>query len=168
MASFSIEHDKKLLIPYIKAAKARQIGHPFLVQPLDAASVDEGQQQHRRRQHEGGRQDAERPSRSISKSTCKRTRARASRSTRFIRKTSRATVLRIPSCGWTGALYIKFIRDFLGPLFAQDKVPAQIWCGTMSNQTDGTIATNLASDAKAMSYVKGFGLQWNTRASSPP
>jgi glucosylceramidase len=35
----------------------------------------------------------------------------------------------------------------------------------MSNQTDGTIATNLANDAKAMSYVKGFGLQWNTMGS---
>ena len=70
-----------------------------------------------------------------------------------------------PSCKWTEALYIKFIRDFLGPLFAQNNVPAQIWCGTMSNQTDGTIATNLAKDSKAMMYVKGFGMQWNTRGS---
>jgi glucosylceramidase len=70
-----------------------------------------------------------------------------------------------PSCLWSQALYIKFIRDYLGPLFEKDNVPAQIWCGTMSNQSDGTIAEALAKDSKAMSYVKGFGLQWNTMGS---
>jgi len=66
-----------------------------------------------------------------------------------------------PCCGWTGALYIKFIRDYLGPQFKKDNVPAQIWCGTMSAPSDATIATDLAKDATAMSFVKGFGLQWN-------
>jgi glucosylceramidase len=70
-----------------------------------------------------------------------------------------------PSCAWSQALYIKFIRDYLGPLFEKDKIPAQIWCGTMSNQSDGTIAEALAKDSKAMSYVKGFGMQWNTMGS---
>ncbi len=69
-----------------------------------------------------------------------------------------------PCCGWSSALYVKFIRDYLGPLFKKDNVPAQIWCGTMSAQGDATIATNLAADATAMSFVKGFGLQWNTQS----
>ncbi|HET7538643.1 MAG TPA: glycoside hydrolase family 30 beta sandwich domain-containing protein, partial [Polyangiaceae bacterium] len=67
-----------------------------------------------------------------------------------------------PSCSWSGDLYIKFIRDYLGPLFEKDKVPAEIWCGTMSAPSDGTIAENLAKDSKALGYVKGFGMQWNT------
>jgi len=70
-----------------------------------------------------------------------------------------------PSCSWTGELYIRFIRDYLGPLFAKDKVPAEIWCGTMSNQTDGMIAQDLAKDSKALAVVKGFGMQWNTDGS---
>jgi glucosylceramidase len=68
-----------------------------------------------------------------------------------------------PSCKWSSDLYIKFIRDYLGPKFETDNVPAAIWCGTMSAPGDGSIATALAADSKAMSYVKGFGLQWNTK-----
>src|SRR6478752_7543083 len=67
-----------------------------------------------------------------------------------------------PSCGWSSATYIKFIRDYLGPLFTKDNIPAEIWCGTMSAEGDASIATSLAADANAMKYVKGFGLQWNT------
>jgi glucosylceramidase len=67
-----------------------------------------------------------------------------------------------PSCYWPSDLYIKFIRDVLGPKFKTDLPNTEIWGGTMSAPGDGTIATNLASDATAMQYVKGFGLQWNT------
>jgi glucosylceramidase len=62
---------------------------------------------------------------------------------------------------WPGTLYIDFIKTYLGPMFAQRNVPAQIWCGTMSAPADGTLATTLAADPVAMQYVKGFGLQWN-------
>jgi glucosylceramidase len=63
---------------------------------------------------------------------------------------------------WPGTLYIDFIKTYLGPMFAQRNVPAEIWCGTMSAPADGTLATTLAADPEAMKYVKGFGLQWNT------
>ena len=68
-----------------------------------------------------------------------------------------------PSCKWTSDLYIKFIRDFLGPKFKTDLPTTEIWCGTMSAPTDGDIAVALSKDATAMSFVKGFGLQWNTK-----
>jgi len=166
MASFSIEKDKKLLIPYIKAAKAVKSDIHFWSSPwtppawmktnnnIDAGSMKDDDQTLaafalylekyvQAYAGEGITIEAVHPQNEPGYSPP------------------------YPSCGWTGALYIKFIRDYLGPLFAKDNVPAQIWCGTMSNQTDGTIATNLASDAKAMTYVKGFGLQWNTRGSIP-
>jgi len=63
---------------------------------------------------------------------------------------------------WPGNLYIDFIKTYLGPTFAQRNVAAEIWCGTMSAPSDGTLALALASDPQAMTYVKGFGLQWNT------
>ncbi|MFL5304799.1 MAG: glycoside hydrolase family 30 protein [Polyangia bacterium] len=65
------------------------------------------------------------------------------------------------SVKWTQTLFINFFKTYLGPLFAQRSVPAEIWCGTMSAPADGTIATTLAADTEAMKYVKGFGLQWN-------
>ena len=67
-----------------------------------------------------------------------------------------------PSCYWTSDAYIKFIRDVLGPKFQTDLPNVAIWGGTFSSSSDGTMATNLASDTAAMAFVKGFGLQWNT------
>ena len=58
----------------------------------------------------------------------------------------------------------KFIGTYLGPTFAARSVTAQIYLGTMSNNDagkDGTIVSTVTGDATAMSYVKGFGLQWN-------
>ncbi len=68
------------------------------------------------------------------------------------------------SVHWTQALFISFFKTYLGPLFAQRSVPAEIWCGTMSAPADGTIATAMAADTEAMKYVKGFGLQWNLQS----
>ena len=166
MKSFSIERDKKLLLPYIKAAKAIKSDIHFWSSPWtppawmkDNNSIDAGNMK--------GDDDT--------------LNAFALYLEKYVQAYAGEGIVidavhpqnepgyspPYPSCGWTGALYIKFIRDFLGPKFAKDNVPAQIWCGTMSNQTDGTIATNLANDAKAMSYVKGFGLQWNTADAIP-
>ena len=69
-----------------------------------------------------------------------------------------------PSCLWTPALYTKFIGMYLGPTFASQNVTAQIYLGTMSNADAGkdtTIIGTVLADATALSYVKGFGLQWN-------
>lgn len=65
---------------------------------------------------------------------------------------------------WTQALFIDFIKSYLGPKFTELNVSSEIWCGTMSHPDDGTIATTLANDAAAMKYVKGFGLQWNLQS----
>src|SRR6185295_16728376 len=71
------------------------------------------------------------------------------------------------SVKWTQTLFINFFKTYLGPTFAQRNVTAEIWCGTMSHPTDGTWATALASDAAALMYVKGFGLQWNLQTTVP-
>ena len=68
-----------------------------------------------------------------------------------------------PSCYWPSDLYIKFIRQFLGPKFKTDLPTTEIWGGTMSAPGDGDMAVALSNDATAMQFVKGFGLQWNTK-----
>ncbi len=162
MASFSITQDKMLLIPYIKAALAVKPGIHLWASPWtppawmkDNNSTDGGNM----------------------KDDDKTLTAFALYLEKFVQAyaTEGVTIEAVhpqnepgygtnpyPCCGWTSALYIKFIRDYLGPQFQKDNVPAQIWCGTMSAPGDATIATNLASDAKALAFVKGFGLQWNT------
>jgi glucosylceramidase len=67
--------------------------------------------------------------------------------------------------GWTGSLFISYVKTYMGPVFAERKVPAEIWCGTMSKDPDDTnIALATAEDADAMKIVKGFGVQWNPMA----
>jgi glucosylceramidase len=68
------------------------------------------------------------------------------------------------SVKWTETEFIDFFKTYLGPTFSERQVPAEIWCGTMSAPADGTWATDLANDAAAMQYVKGFGLQWNLQS----
>ncbi|HEY0463455.1 MAG TPA: glycoside hydrolase family 30 beta sandwich domain-containing protein, partial [Polyangiaceae bacterium] len=163
MASFSIAQDKKLLIPYIKAALAIKPDVHLWASPWtppawkkDNNSTDNGNMK-----------DDDKVLKAFALYLEKFVQAYAGEGLKIEAvhpQNEPGYINPYPSCGWTGALYIKFIRDYLGPLFEKDKVPAEIWCGTMSNQSDGTIATNLANDAKAMAYVKGFGLQWNTRS----
>jgi glucosylceramidase len=67
-----------------------------------------------------------------------------------------------PSCYWDSATYVKFVGQFLGPLFAKDSISTDIWAGTMSAPGDGDIAVAAWNDASAKTYLKGSGLQWNT------
>jgi glucosylceramidase len=164
MSSFSIEQDKKLLIPFIKAALAIKPGIHLWGSPWtppawmkDNNSTDSGNMK-----------DDDNVLKAFALYLEKFVTAYAAEGLKIEAvhpQNEPGYVNPYPSCAWTGALYIKFIRDYLGPLFVKDNVPAEIWCGTMSNQTDGTIATNLANDSAAMAFVKGFGMQWNTMSS---
>ena len=66
-----------------------------------------------------------------------------------------------PSCGWSAGLMTTYIRDFLGPLFAQRLPDREVWLGTMSNPTSKTIVDTVMSDSAAAAYVTGIGVQWN-------
>jgi glucosylceramidase len=71
---------------------------------------------------------------------------------------------RYPSCLWTAAGMARFIGTYLGPTFADRRLTAEIYLGTMSNNDagkDGTIVSTVMADATAARYVRGFGLQWN-------
>jgi glucosylceramidase len=68
-----------------------------------------------------------------------------------------------PSCYWPSDLYIKFVKQFLGPKLKTDAPNTKVWGGTMSAPGDGDIAVALSNDSTAMQFVTGFGLQWNTQ-----
>ena len=57
---------------------------------------------------------------------------------------------------------MKFVGQYLGPLFSKDSISTDIWAGTMSAPADGDIAVAAWNDATAKTYLKGSGLQWNT------
>jgi glucosylceramidase len=66
---------------------------------------------------------------------------------------------------WTQANLIAFMKTYLAQVFAERKVNAEIWCGTMSKDPDDTnIAKAAALDPATPQIIKGFGVQWNLQA----
>ncbi|MEO1237999.1 MAG: glycosyl hydrolase, partial [Planctomycetota bacterium] len=81
---------------------------------------------------------------------------------------------KFPSCLWTGAGMRDFIRDYLGPRFAEADEACEIWAGTIErgvrlgweedswkNHTYKDWAHTILADAEARRYVAGVGYQWN-------
>jgi glucosylceramidase len=67
---------------------------------------------------------------------------------------------KFPSCLWTGAEMRDFIRDYLGPLFEREKVPAEVWLGTLNVDNYEDYPLTVLSDPVARKYVKGIAYQW--------
>jgi len=151
MESFSIERDREMLIPYVKAAQQVRPDIRFFASPWVVPSW-----------MMNGRNMRTDP---------QTLEAHALYFARFVQEYG-AEGIPIESVHpqnepgyarvtWTQSLFIDFIKSYLGPKFVELSIPAEVWCGTMSHPDDGTIATTLAADTEAMQYTKGFGLQWN-------
>lgn len=76
---------------------------------------------------------------------------------------------KFPSCLWTGDQFREFIGDYLGPFFEKNGLETEIWLGTINApelgsrklQSDYDHYANLVlSDKKAGKYVKGVSYQW--------
>lgn len=79
---------------------------------------------------------------------------------------------KFPSCVWSGESMRDFIRDYIGPLFESNKVNAEIWLGTLNSPYDdygdenwqfgqyNNFANIVLSDKEARRYVSGIGYQW--------
>jgi len=72
--------------------------------------------------------------------------------------------LDFPSCAWSPAAMTKLIGSHLGPMFAEQKIRAEIFLGSLSEDDHGgrsqAIIDAVTSDPNGMSYVKGFGFEW--------
>lgn len=64
-----------------------------------------------------------------------------------------------PSCLWTGAQMRDFIRDYLGPRLSG--LNTEIWLGTINNGNYEDCAGVVLSDPEAAKYIKGVGYQWD-------
>ncbi|MFB5677538.1 glycoside hydrolase family 30 beta sandwich domain-containing protein [Paenibacillus terreus] len=79
---------------------------------------------------------------------------------------------KFPSCVWTGEQLREFIRDYLGPAFAEHGLNTEIWLGTINapdpweelikkRTTDfDDYAFRVLSDPEAYKYITGVGYQW--------
>ena len=68
---------------------------------------------------------------------------------------------KFPSCLWTGPQLRDFIRDYLGPLFARNKEACEIWLGTLNTDDYNGYVSLALGDARARSFIAGVGFQWD-------
>jgi len=64
------------------------------------------------------------------------------------------------SCLWTGAQLHNFIKNYLGPKFAADSLPCDIWLGTLQN-SDYTYVADTVDDSASLAMIKGIAFQWD-------
>jgi len=66
-----------------------------------------------------------------------------------------------PSCNWWKPEPMRdFIKNHLGPVFQEQKIPAQIWLGTCNVPWLPWFKTIL-DDKTAAAFISGVGLQWD-------
>ena len=72
-----------------------------------------------------------------------------------------------PTCQWLNADTMRdYIKYYLGPKFKEDKVPAQIWLGTITN-SDTNWFKKILDDKETASYISGIGVQYNSLKALP-
>ncbi|MGB4661367.1 MAG: glycoside hydrolase family 30 protein [Mobilitalea sp.] len=83
---------------------------------------------------------------------------------------------KFPSCKWTSEQLRVFIRDYLGPVFEKEKMDTEIWLGTLNGPEDMSFTMtgmhldnynryidNILFDEEARKYITGIGYQWSGR-----
>ncbi len=159
MRHFSIERDRRGLIPYIHAAQALQPGLRFFASPWSPPTW----MKHPRAYASGKiRWEAD------------ILQAYALYLLRFVQAYRQEGIpveqLHVqnepdsaqvfPSCLWSGAELRDFIRDYLGPRFSQAGSDCQIWAGTLERPDYDHWAGVILGDPAARRYVSGVGYQW--------
>jgi glucosylceramidase len=71
-----------------------------------------------------------------------------------------------PSCVWSPAEMRDFIANQLGPTFKRERINAEIWLGTFNNNQFAAFDTVL-SDPRAAQYIAAAGLQWAGKNALP-
>jgi glucosylceramidase len=66
-----------------------------------------------------------------------------------------------PSCRWEPAQYLTFVRDHLGPTLARRSTGAKVMLGTFNQPDNELHALVVLRDPAARSFVGVLGLQWD-------
>lgn len=74
---------------------------------------------------------------------------------------------KFPSCEWSGKQMGQFIRDHLGPTFIRENIDAEIWLGTLNTDNFDHYVAPVLFDEAASRYVAGVGYQWAGKGALP-
>jgi len=175
MKYFSIDHDRSVLIPYIKEAMKYQPKLKIWASPWSPPAWMKTNKHYANRpgkfndlKPEGavlsGDQFIQEP---------KYLSAYATYFTRFVKAYQKEginvyaihfqnepyTHNQYPNCSWTPAAMRDFIANYLGPTFTKEKLTTELWLGTWNNDKLANFDIVLSSP-EAMKYIAGAGLQW--------
>jgi len=166
MRYFSINRDRKYLIPYIKAAQDVQPKLTFFASPWTPPAWMKANQHYACRADKANAHLIWKPE--VEK-------AYALYFSKFVKaygqeqipisalhlQNEPAGCQDFPSSLWTGPQMRDFLRDYLVPQFEQDKLNTQLWLGTI-NQGDYTAyAKPVLDEPKLKGKIAGIGYQWD-------
>lgn len=167
MEHFSIERDKRYLLPYIKEALARQPNMTLFASPW---SPPTWLKTHQACNFGRLRRD-ERAQKAYALYFKKFIEHYEKEGVRIAQVHIQNEVVadqKFPSCVWSGEQLKEFIKEYLGPLFMQESIDSEIWLGTINapeflkepGQDYDDYANCVLSDPEAYQYVSGVGYQW--------
>jgi glucosylceramidase len=166
MTNFSLERDRKDLIPYIKAALDVQPDIHFWASPWSPPTwmksnnaFDRGNMKE---------DDATLGAHALYLAKFVEEYAKEGIIVEAVHPQNEPGYLQdYPSCGWSPNLMTKYIRDHLGPLFAERLPSTEIWMGTLSAPADKTIADTVMTTPAAAEFISGLGTQWGQDVNVP-
>jgi glucosylceramidase len=180
LAKFSIERDKKSLIPYIKAALAVKPGLRFWASPWTPpvwmktgykknSGADASQNAKKPSYFDGGNMKSD-------EATLK---AHAQYLIKFIQayKAEDINIETIapqnepnydqnyPSCLWDSKLFASYVGKYLGPALKDAGLGTKVMLGAMSNgdstDKDQAVVSAVMGDSTAKSFISVVGVQWS-------
>jgi len=175
MKYFSIDRDRKILIPYIKEAMKYQPALKLWASPWSPPVWMKTNKHYanKRGDHNDLKPENEVVSGNQFIQDEKYLSAYADYLTRFVIAYQKEginvyavhfqnepyTLNQWPNCSWTPSAMRNFIAQYLGPAFRKENLNTELWLGTWNNDVMANFDTVLSSP-EAMKYIAGVGLQW--------
>ncbi|GAA3411317.1 glycosyl hydrolase [Paenibacillus hodogayensis] len=159
MEHFTIERDKKQLLPYIQAALSKRPDMTMFASPWSPPTW----MKHPQVYNYGKLTWTEQNLRAYALYLLKFVKAYATEGVTVNQlhyQNEPRVHQRFPSCIWTGEELRDFLRDYLGPVFKEESPETELWLGTLNCDNFDKYAAVVLKDPAALEYVSGVGFQW--------
>ena len=168
LKKFSLERDRTLLLPYIKAAmkfqpELRVWGSPW--SPPAWLKVNQTYNSHGTNRLIQEAQQLNTHARYLAKYV-RAYRAEGVNVVAVAVQNEPFASQVFPSCVWSPEELRDFIGKYVGPTFKREKVSAEIWLGTFNNNQFASFDAAL-SDKTAAKYISAVGMQWAGKNALP-
>jgi glucosylceramidase len=160
MTNFSIERDRTILIPFIKAAMRYQPGLAVWGVPWSPPSWMKTSNSYRGGEMKPDPQTLAAYALYFSKYVQVYRREGINLYAVHPQNEPKYNNNVYPQCVWSGPEINTFLRDYLVPRLKRDHVDVQVWLGTIVNQNLADYVDPVLGDAVTAPLITGVGYQW--------